>query len=893
MKGIRSLRDARHVNKMFYLGADELFYEPVEVHYEPSTELKSVVEALIGAGDKQWKIWRRGVWSHVGSAAGSSTFLPIQGWKIHISATDNNCKEILKKVASIALEHEVQFKYANDINTLKMMTSKRWPRGGSGKFITIYPRNTEQFRFVIDKIHQSVEDDVGSYILSDKRYKNCRCLYYRYGGILQEQRLDYMGKHVPILISPTGEEIADTRTPYFTLPSWEADPFPNEAEDSAEMTLNNGRFLITKALGFSNTGGVYLATDTTSGTDVVIKEARPYIELHGNGHDAVARLKNEERFLRIIGNSGFAPQVITSFYDWENFYLAEEYCKATDIRVIMLANSPLFKVNPSQADSLDFYILYKKIFSDLFKALDYSHRNGIIIGDLSPPNILIDKDTYSVKIIDLEAAHHMGIDDPSDIYTPGFRNVGKRRKAQSSYSGDRYAVASLMVYSMFPVVAISYLRDDLFEKILPIILKDIGWSGTPLEELIRGLADDTITWTDALNRLERQALIETPFSSTPVKGDLSAEDCCRELAQFLIHNYRLDDKVTLFPIDPFALHTNPLSFGFGSTGVIYSLIKCGFEVPTAAIERYKSEISEITSDQLSPGFLTGAAGISMALLDTGDKHLALNLLNYANNSPLLNSHHCLYYGLAGVGLANLFAYRHIGGDTYLQKAIDIAESLSRSAIDDDKGIHWEDNGVTHLGFGYGQSGVALFFLRLSQILNTDTWALLGRKALQYDLSHGYEIEPGVVSYARAPDETVTYEQYIEEGSAGIIKVAIRYGQWNDVDRILADIHRKYCLFPGLIYGLSGFIDVLVDAFLYSGDAKYLKMAQRPMSGLLDFYMLKQSNGHAVPGENLFRISSDYATGIAGVLRTMHRLHNLTPGDLTLDELDKFSGIKGG
>ena len=39
---------------------------------------------------------------------------------------------------------------------------------------------------------------------------------------------------------------------------------------------------------------------------------------------------------------------------------------------------------------------------------------------------------------------------------------------------------------------------------------------------------------------------------------------------------------------------------------------------------------------------------------------------------------------------------------------------------------------------------------------------------------------------------------------------------------------------------------------------------------------------ATPGDNLFRISCDYGTGIAGVLRTLHRLTHLDEADFVLD-----------
>src|SRR5437764_2615351 len=108
------LRDARHVNKMLYIFIDDLFYEAYDRHYTPSDEFTSLVHGILGNKSKSWEIFRDGVWSHVRPRSGSNKLLPAQGWKIHVSATTTNCLEILAKVASVALDHDVPFKFAND-----------------------------------------------------------------------------------------------------------------------------------------------------------------------------------------------------------------------------------------------------------------------------------------------------------------------------------------------------------------------------------------------------------------------------------------------------------------------------------------------------------------------------------------------------------------------------------------------------------------------------------------------------------------------------------------------------------------------------------------------------------------------------------------------------------
>lgn len=886
----RSFRDARHIDKIFFMGSDDRFYEPNYAHYRPSDELIDLVKPMRDSHGATCKTHRLDVWTHVLPPPSEiASKLPMQGWKIHVSANEANCRDILVKVAALALEQGIQFKFANDINTLKLMTSKRWTRGGSGKFITIYPPTEARFYQFIECAYAILKDEVGSYILSDRRYKDCRCLYYRYGSFIAINRLSYMGQNHQVLISPDGEEVFDKRNPFFETPTWVSDPLPPDESDEGEMTLNEGRYVIKSALGFSNTGGVYLATDTSTGKDVVVKEARPCVELGEHGQDATTRLAQEAKILGALDGLGFVPKVYGTFWDWENFYLVEEYFDALDMREVMVMHSPLLRVNPSLADSEAFYDTYKRMFISVLLAIDQIHAKGVVIGDLSPMNILVQKTTMTVRIIDLEGAFQPLLEEAQDIHTPGFRPKVKGRKKASNCQDDVYAIGAIMMYSMFPIAAMAFLRDDLFTTVLPAVVADMGWSNTPVLHVIQQLASNTMTCREAADLLNGPATIEQPMA-TPRSVRAPAADVCGELAQFITRNYRLKELYTLFPADPFGAHTNPAGLAFGSTGIIQSLLKCGFAVPDEALSRYHKEIAAIEPAAIAPGFLVGSAGMAWALLTTGDVESGKRFLQYANTSRLLRAHHSLYYGMAGIGMANLAAYRMLGDRQYLDMATDLAETLASTAIKSARGLHWEDDGGVRIGFGYGQSGVALFLLRLSQVLDVAKWREMGRKALEHDLSFGHQLEPEVTTFGCSPEETQTYEPYIEQGSAGIAKVAIRYGLWDQVDSILADTHRKYSGYPGLIYGLSGFVDTLLDAYLYSQDQRYLEMAERPLQGLTDLYLFQEKDGMATPGENMFRISCDYATGVAGVMRTLHRRAHLQADEYCLDELDDMTAL---
>ena len=873
------LRDARNVDKFMYMLSSELFYEPFESHYEPSTEYISLVQDLLPdlAGD--WFPTRDGFWFHIHP---EKFALPDQGWKVHVSATLANGDSILKRVARIALTNKVPFKFAVDRNILSLISSKKWNRGSSGKFITLYPLDLPGFESLLDQLYEELREEEGPYILSDKRYKDCRVLYYRYGGIKRVTRTDLIGRKIPVLISPQGEEIPDNRTPYFAPPPWAADPFPPQEPESEETTLNNGRYLVKKAFAFSNSGGVYLAEDRTTGKDVVIKEARPHTLMDGRGNDAIKLLKKEQEILEEIADTGIAPKPLESFYDWENFFLAEEFVDGLDVREIMLTRSTIMRLKPSLSETREFYEVYRKVFKSFAEAVAVLHERGIVFGDLSANNIKIDPATYAVRLIDFEGALRARVDQPTYLYTPGFRNSLKVRKSNPTMEDDLYGLAAIMFYTIFPIHALSSLRDDFYSNVLKTVIDDIGWSQTNVFNIINGLSQGEITCSRVAELLDQPAEILPPSYSDNVEADF-CETASRELGNFILAHMHKGESGALFPADPFMHHTNSLSLGFGACGVLYALKKSGVEIPKRAFDWLEQKLDKINRDELTPGLLTGTAGIAWCLSELGFANRAAEFMKITNESAALKRHHSYFYGIAGIGMANLHFYAHTGRPDYLAMADELANSLLQLSQESDNGIYWERDKVVHLGYGYGQSGVALFLLRLSQLSGKEKFLTEGRRALDFDLSHAVEIENGVLSFPRGPSDP-TLDPYLEEGSAGIARVAMRYGEWDRMDRVLADVYRKYARFAGLLFGLGSFIDVLSDAFIFSGEDKYLEMAKRPLSGLRDIYLIKQADGLATPGDGLFRISCDYATGVAGTMRALHRHAHLDHADFVLDEV---------
>src|SRR5215472_2060581 len=154
--------------------------------YSPqTTDFYDVVRSQLPEG---WRIQRQDMWFYCSSPLQT---LPSQGWKIHVSAALSNAATILSNVASVLFKHgDISFKFALDRTLLSLLNGKSWPRGASGKFITIYPSDSCRFLEVIEEIDHATVGMHGPYILSDCRYKASRVVFYRYAGMRTQTALN-------------------------------------------------------------------------------------------------------------------------------------------------------------------------------------------------------------------------------------------------------------------------------------------------------------------------------------------------------------------------------------------------------------------------------------------------------------------------------------------------------------------------------------------------------------------------------------------------------------------------------------------------------------------------------------------------------------------------------
>jgi serine/threonine protein kinase len=357
----------------------------------------------------------------------SDRCVPSQGWKIHVSCTMMNFTEILSIVFAVASEYKVTLKYIKDTKMLKRYLSADTPPDDMGKFITLYPHNDHEFIDLLNVLYERLNNFDGPYILSDRRYLNCKVLYYRYGALTRNDGL---------LESPNGELFIDDKS-YFNIPTFVASPSIPEL-DSEKTTTLGIKYDVSSIIHYSSAGNVYTANDK-NGLNYILKEGRAFVIGSLNEY-RIDNLSRESNIIKKLNACKFSylstPDLVDEFNELENRYIVET--KLTGIKLEQLSAG----INKPKS-----YAQIKNLFLRIIYALNELHDAGIVLRDVSPANILIDDfetNLPKIKIIDFGSSMQR-----TEYYfsesglTDGFRD--NRFSSYSDTSSDWHQVGYLFM----------------------------------------------------------------------------------------------------------------------------------------------------------------------------------------------------------------------------------------------------------------------------------------------------------------------------------------------------------------------------------------------------------------------------------------------------------------
>jgi serine/threonine protein kinase len=866
-------RQSRFSTTLRYTFIESEYYVPFET-YIPTKELRELVKSLL---PENWQFDIKAIWTE---AIPPYDLEVVQGWKIHVSCIKKDAIEVLSTVVKYCASKGIRFKFLSDYKIFQLTNSKAWNRGGSGKFITIYPQTTEIFKSVIQNLSELLgQNYVGPYILSDKRSPTCPILYYRYGGF--KLLVDSSITSNPYIVQPDGTQYLDTRGSSYVLPPWVEEVFNEEADE--ETHYLDKRFVITEALHFSNTGGVYLANDLNNDElEIVIKEARPHTCIDDFGADSVANLNKEYQILQLLESGSYTPRPFMLFHEWEHTFLAMEKIEGITLSVYVSGKSLALQIQENQNNAIQYYKNLIKIFINTLLAIKWIHEKGIIRGDISQNNIFINPDTLDIKIIDFEGAKRVGIDNDSKITTHGFTGELRKNSVTMEFFHDLNSIGLTFAALILPINNLVGIKPDYFNSAMKVVEKNM-FIPNGLINIISDLikqnfySDEIINY---INRLEKTSLdLQKEYEkylhnkSKNIKSILmgfSVED----ILAFNDSVVNFEKRSRPYPV--FAGEHEPFSIAFGALGVLYTK----YLVLNSINQKEENWILnnfDITSN--NHGLYTGLSGASWALYEMGYHDISEKLFQKLLSSHTLFQNLDIYSGAAGTGLCALHLWEKTHNELYLNHAHRVGRVIKGLVYKNTNGISWfsEDEEIP-VGYAHGGSGIALFLLYLGITVDDPSYVELGLAALQHDLSYGSDsYETGVISFPESSHSKSIVFPYWRWGSAGIGTTALRFWahtQDSDlfkiIQNLIPDTQRWYSVSPGLNNGLAGLANFSIDVYQFTQDKSALEAAHKTLA-TLEMYKINKESGVAFPGDFLFRICTDFATGSSGVALVLDRL----------------------
>ncbi|MGP4110372.1 class III lanthionine synthetase LanKC [Streptomyces sp. 4N509B] len=879
----------------------------------PSQEHLLVYRSVIPGA---WRLSRRGYWL----ISEPPRVPPVaQGWKLHVSATSATTTATLRAALPVLRDARVHFKFLMDPAAMRETNGKLFPRGASGKFITVYPADEAEFRAVGDALTRALDGFEGPHVLSDRRYPGSGVVYYRYGGFTTISRVLPAGNRELLIHTPDGEPVVDVRHPYFHTPDWVTDPFPPDATsgttsttsttdgdaDGPGISLAQGRFTVTSAMQFSNRGGLYRAVDNETGADVVLREARPGVQVGPAGLDAVDVLRHEYDILTELADTGLFVRPVALFREWEHTFVAEEFVPGTYLGNLNTAHNPVYTLELTPEKLTDYYDRFRGLWLQVADAIAVCHERGIVLGDLSPTNIMVTPDDR-IRVIDMESAFHEDAPEGpargAGLFTPGMTTRRAVRARRGDRATDYYALGGLILGSIVLCHQPDILDPTIPRRVLAEAAADLDVPAG-LVSLVSDLYDEDAAAPDPAEvrrRIEELPLTthwrRPPPLALPAATDADARAALHKRVDAVLDgvvsywtgtaDLTRDDR--LFPADLQVFETSPLTLAHGAYGTLYALHRLRGGVPEDLLGW---ALRQSTSpDTLPPGLYHGSAGVAWAQAELGHRELAVRTLRDAADHPQLYAEPGVVAGAAGYGMACLRLWRDTGLPEFLDRARAVGDHLAATAHrPEGRGqASWPSaEGRTLVGYAAGASGVALFLLALHAATGDAGTLALGREALDFDLAQAVFQPSGVHSFpaaAVADDEPVAVvRHYLDYGTAGVLTALLRYHHVTGdpvlrerVAELLPDVRRKYTVLPQLFHGTSGLGHALLDAYEFLGEAELLAEAERMAAAVL-CTAVERPEGIVFPGEQAVRESCDLATGSAGVALFLDRLRHARPG----------------
>ncbi|MFE9191968.1 class III lanthionine synthetase LanKC [Micromonospora sp. NPDC007208] len=799
--------------------------------------------------------------------------LPEQGWKIHVSAAESQAIAALDVVWSYCEKESIPFKFLRSARVSRLINSKYAARSSSGKFITIYPKDASVLERALETLGKELEGIPGPYVLNDLRWGNGP-LYIRYGAFTELYCNDEDGARVPAMRRPDGVLVPDRRDLLFTTPSWVNPPdiVLREISD-AELREANSEddfpFQIEDALHISNAGGLYLATDERNGRRVLLREARPYAGLDARGQDAVTRLLHERDTLQRIAGVNWAPELYEHRLGWEHHFLVEEYIEGQNLDREITRRYPLARVGPSDAYIEEYTTWALDVIAQVTAIIEHLHLLGIVFADLHPANIMVRPDGV-ITLVDFELSFSVDDESPPPLGAAGFISPAARK----GVAVDLYALACLRLHIFLPLqvlISMDNTKAELISRSIDSIFPTPASYTKETLALLERASGGSLT----LGGAEPSGLstVHWPERDRP---ETNWREVLDSLARGVLAAATPERRDRLFPGDAAQFKgMGGLDLSHGAAGTLFAMSAIGQEVDPRHVQWLVDRVAEFRSPLC--GFYDGLHGIAWSLHALGYQDRARAVLERASGLENNVATADLSIGLSGIALNLLFLGNAYEDLQLLARAEQISLRLRDAFKVGGKGSQTGIFLPKMPGLTSGAAGAALLFVRMFEATADPEWLDVAGIALRQDLDMAKE-EDGLL---QLPDGNGRLLPYLGQGTVGlalVVRQYLKYREDSDLRRILDSADKismiDFVYAPGLFEGRSSMIYYL-GVRAHDNPAPDTSTVRMQLNKLARHAMYHR--GELIfPGRRLLRLSTDLATGSAGVALSVNFAVNHGP-----------------
>lgn len=858
-----------------------------------SSPLVQLGEARL-ADHEGWSLTADEAWCHVRPV---DHRLRRQGWKLHLSSRSNSALDVLDRALGVLLPARCVFKFASTPQRVRELNGGRYPRGGAGKFITVYPEDDDQFRQLAVELDRATLGLVGPTILSDRPYRPGSLVHYRYGAFVGEQVLSNDGEYRHVITAPDGTLVEDRRDAWFAPPVWATAPFSDAAPQPAENVggvLLADRFVVRRAIRHANKGGVFEATDRLTSAEVVIKQARAHVGGSQSGWEVRDALRNEAEMLDLLAPLDIAPRRLALFEQGGDLFLVQQRIEGMTLRA--------WCTDQANGDEPGLpWNLVAATITKLVNLLASVQSLGVVVRDLSPVNLMVRPDG-TLALIDLEFAAREGADAPP-VGTPGYSAPEQSHGVPAAASADLYSLGAL-------TFLLSTGTDPLLAPEAPTqggtwhrvkdwltLMAETNEAATRAYPLILGSLAETPENRWSLHRARVFLTGTGPATIRRASGKYDLDRLLADGTSYLLATMTPKSDVRLWPASQYGSQSDVCNVHHGAGGILGTLTwlaeVTGDEAVLGAVRTACRWIQRrlAKEPQVLPGLHFGKAGTIWALYDAArllnEQMFADRAVALIKQLPLQWPNPDVTHGMAGAGHATLRLWLATQDAELGARAREYARVLAERAQRQDGLLLWtvpesfesQLAGLTDYGFAHGTAGIASFFLAAGSLLGEPSWIALADEAGDTLRRVAHHDQTGT-RWSSGPREHGRFHEYWCSGSSGVGTYLIRLWQVTGDDRAreLAEgaaeavWRRRWQAGPSICHGLAGNGEFLLDLAAATGDDRYRCWAEDLAMAIAARAVLRDGRLLA-PDETMLGFGTDYGVGVAGwvayLLRVLH------------------------